>query len=148
MEHTLPTPALVPEFAVSDWQASRSFYVNILGFSVKYERPEEGFVYLCLGTAELMLDQIGMGRTFDGGLAPQDSPFGRGVNIQLKVPAVLPILQRIEHAGLSLYLPLEEKWYRREEFELGNRQFIITDPDGYLLRCFEDLGSRPCKSGF
>jgi catechol 2,3-dioxygenase-like lactoylglutathione lyase family enzyme len=25
----------------------------------------------------------------------------------------------------------------------GNRQFVVADPDGYLLRFFQDLGERP-----
>ncbi len=70
--------ALVPEFAVSDWQASKEFYCNILGFSCDYERPEEGFCYLSLDGAELMIDQIGTGRTFADGHLPRSYPFGRG----------------------------------------------------------------------
>jgi len=27
--------------------------------------------------------------------------------------------------------------------EAGNRQFIVADPDGYLLRFFSDVGRRP-----
>jgi hypothetical protein len=37
---------------------------------------------------------------------------------------------------------IEEKWYRANDVELGNRQFIILDPDGYMLRFFQDLGER------
>ena len=40
-------------------------------------------------------------------------------------------------------MPLEERWYRREDEELGNRQFVVADPDGYLLRFFTNLGTRP-----
>jgi catechol 2,3-dioxygenase-like lactoylglutathione lyase family enzyme len=53
--------ALVPELAVSDWERSCHFYVTVLGFSVAYDRPEDGFSYLTFGDAELMIDQIGMG---------------------------------------------------------------------------------------
>ena len=51
--------ALVPEFAVSDFAASKRFYCRHLGFACVYERPEDGFAYLALGKAELMIDQIG-----------------------------------------------------------------------------------------
>ena len=135
--------ALVPEFAVSDWQASRRFYCDLVGFSVLYERAEEGFCYLVLGDAQLMIDQIGMGRTFDIDEAPLDRPFGRGLNVQIRVPDIGAILQRLASAGVALYLPLEEKWYRRDHREVGNRQFVVLDPDGYMLRLFEDLGERP-----
>jgi len=134
--------ALVPELAVSDWRTSRAFYCDLIGFEVVYERPEEGFSFLTLGDAQLMIDQVGLGRTFELQEAPLDRPFGRGLNLQIRVPQVRAILDRLETAGVSLYLPLEEKWYRRDDHEVGHRQFVVPDPDGYLLRLFEDLGMR------
>lgn len=139
--------ALVPEFSVSDWLESRYFYCDLIGFSVRYERPEEGFCYLELGDAELMIDQIGMGRTFDIGDAPLERPFGRGLNVQIRVPDITAILKRLTDAGLTPYLPLEDKWYRHNDIEVGNRQFVVLDPDGYMLRLFEDLGERPVQRG-
>ena len=89
-----------------------------------------------------MIDQIGIGRTFEIDEAPLERPFGRGLNLQIRVPDVSAILQRFSAAGVPLYLPLEEKWYRRGDREVGNRQFVVPDPDGYLLRLYEDLGER------
>lgn len=134
--------ALVPEFSVSDWRASRRFYCELIGFSVLYERPEEGFSYLDLGGAQLMIDQIGIGRDFRLDGVPLERPFGRGLNVQIRVSDTQAIIERLANAGIDLYLPLEEKWYRRDDQEVGNRQFVVADPDGYLLRLFEDLGSR------
>ena len=88
-------------------------------FEVAYERPEEGFSFLTLGDAQLMIDQVGLGRTFELAETPLDRPFGRGLNLQIRVPQVRSILDRLETAGVSLYLPLEEKWYRRDDHEVG-----------------------------
>jgi hypothetical protein len=44
-------------------------------------------------------------------------------------------------------IPIEERWYRRDQMETGNRQFVVADPDGYLLRFFSDLGRRPASRG-
>jgi catechol 2,3-dioxygenase-like lactoylglutathione lyase family enzyme len=134
--------AMIPELSVSDWRASRDFYCDLIGFSVRYDRPEEGFAFLTLGQAQLMIDQIGIGRDFDMPGAPRERPFGRGINLQIRVPALEPILAKLQLAGIPLYLEPEEKWYRRDDLEVGNRQFIVADPDGYLLRLFEDLGER------
>jgi hypothetical protein len=52
---------------------------------------------------------------------------------------------RVRAAGATVFLDMEEKWYRRDaapSVEVGNRQFIVQDPDGYLLRFAEDLGVR------
>ncbi|MEP5154692.1 VOC family protein [Planktotalea sp.] len=133
---------LVPEFAVSDWMRSRRFYCEILGFEYVYERAEDGFSYLKLGGAELMIDQIGTGRTFDDGHLPDAYPFGRGLNVQIKVDAVAPMIKALRAAGIDLYLALEDRWYRKGDIELGNRQFVVADPDGYLLRFYQDIGSR------
>jgi hypothetical protein len=44
---------------------------------------------------------------------------------------------------LPVFMEIEEAWYRRKDVEVGNRQFLVQDPDGYLLRFFQDLGTRP-----
>lgn len=144
---TIIRNALVPELAVSDWQKSRAFYCDLIGFHVVYERPEEGFTYLALGDAQLMIDQIGATRTFVTDNAALEFPLGRGMNLQLAVPSLQPILSRLERSSIDLVMPLEEKWYRRGTVEVGNRQFIVADPDGYLIRPFESLGERPFRFG-
>ncbi|MEO5805255.1 VOC family protein [Devosia sp.] len=135
--------ALIPELAVTDCRHSLQFYCDILGFSVLYQRPEEGFAMLALGEAQLMIDQIDIGRTFGIDDEPLVYPHGRGVNLQIAVEKVTPMATALEAAGIALYLPLEDKWYRRGKFEIGQRQFVVPDPDGYLLRFFEPLGTRP-----
>ena len=135
--------ALVPELAVSDCAASLAFYRDRLGFTVRYQRPEEGFAYLALGEAELMLDEIGKGRTFDNGHAPRSRPFGRGLNLQIRVADLTPLLATLRRHRIPLLLEPEEKWYRRDAVEDGQRQFVVADPDGYLLRFCKDLGQRP-----
>ncbi|GHC54220.1 bleomycin resistance protein [Neogemmobacter tilapiae] len=133
---------LTPELSVRDWRVSRAFYRDVLGFAVAYERPEEGFCFLERDGAALMIDQIGLGRDFDGGHLPKEYPFGRGVNFQIEVSALTPILARLAAGGFPLLIGPEEKWYRRGDQELGQRQIAVADPDGYLLRLFEGLGER------
>lgn len=139
--------ALVPELSVRDCAASMRFYCDLLGFAVRYARPEEGFCYLEREGAEIMLDQIGLGRDFDGGHLPGARPFGRGVNLQIAVSALAPILTALEGAGVAPFLGPEERWYRVGAEEAGNRQVVVADPDGYLLRFFEDMGRRPVAPG-
>jgi catechol 2,3-dioxygenase-like lactoylglutathione lyase family enzyme len=50
-------PPVVPELDVADLARSLSFYVDVLGFKVRFERPEERFAYLTRGPVHLMLDQ-------------------------------------------------------------------------------------------
>ena len=133
---------LVPELEVGDLDASLAFYVDACGFVVRYARPEEAFAYLEREGAELMLEAAhGPGRRFTE--APLERPFGRGINLQIQVGSVDALHARLRDAGARLVLPLEDRWYRRDDVDLGSRQFVVADPDGYLLRFFEDLGERP-----
>lgn len=142
---TIEFSALVPELIVSDLQASLRFWCGVVGFSVWYERPEENFSYLTLGGAQLMLEQ----RSKTGGdwvSADLEQPFGRGVNFQIQVPCLEDVLSRCSQHGMSLFLPAEERWYRRGAEEVGQKQCIVADPDGYLARCIQPLGKRPASS--
>jgi catechol 2,3-dioxygenase-like lactoylglutathione lyase family enzyme len=133
-------PQLVPELAVLDLTASLRFWRDLVGFDVSYTRIEEGFAYLVLGRAHLMLDQIGVGRTWRTG--ELDVPLGRGVNLQIGVPSLEEPLQRLAAARWSLFLEPEEKWYRTGKQEAGVVQFLVQDPDGYLLRLQSSIGTR------
>ncbi|HEY3146201.1 MAG TPA: VOC family protein [Dongiaceae bacterium] len=128
---------LVPELMVSSHAASRDFYVRIIGFNVRYDRPAEKFSYLDLGGAELMIEE----ETDFWATAPRERPYGRGVNLQIEVDGLDAILGRLDAAGIALFPPVEEAWYRIGDNYGGNRQFLVQDPDGYLLRFFEDLGT-------
>lgn len=135
------SPRLVPELDVTDLRASLRFYVDVIGFAVRYERTEEAFAYLDLDGASVMLEEAGgPGRRFR--TAPLERPFGRGVNLQIEVADVTVIHDRAQRALLTPLVALEERWYRVGDHEEGNRQFVLEDPDGYLLRLFEDVGIR------
>ena len=136
------TAALVPDLDVADLDVSLAFYVGVLEFTVRYSRPEEQFAYLERDGAELMLEAAaGPGRRFR--TAPLEPPYGRGMNLQIKCSDVTALHARIEATSAEVVIPLETRWYRADAFERGNRQFVVADPDGYLLRFFEDLGERP-----
>lgn len=108
-----------------------------------YDRPDQGFVYLTLGDAHVMLEQIGVGRNWITG--PLRPPLGRGVNFQITVPSIAPLVESLRTAGWSLFMQPEAKWYRTGDHETGVEQFLVTDPDGYLLRFQSSLGHRPAN---
>ena len=133
---------LVPELDVADLDGSLAFYVGVVGFRVLFDRPEERFAYLDLGGVHLMLEEAaGPGRRFR--TAPLEHPFGRGMNLMIEVPEVDRLYDRVKIAAFTIVIPLEERWYRQDEVENGLRQFVVADPDGYLLRFSVHLGQRP-----
>lgn len=131
---------LAPTLLVSDIRKSLRSWRDVCGFTVLFDRPEEGFAYLDLDGAQVMLDQIG--KTRDWVTGPLESRFGRGVNFQVSVPALEPILAALARADWPLFLEPEEKWYRTGTVETGVHQFLVQDPDGYLIRFSAHLGER------
>ncbi len=149
-----PPTSLVPELDVDDLDVSLRFYVGVMGFTVVFERSRERFAYLGLDGAELMLQEAaGPGRRFR--TAPLERPFGRGINLQIAVRSVDEVHEAVVAAGIEPIIEIEERWYdvdvvrpsgrwsSRGSMQAGNRQFVVADPDGYLLRLFTSLGSRP-----
>jgi catechol 2,3-dioxygenase-like lactoylglutathione lyase family enzyme len=100
---TLKKRGLVPKFYVSDIGLSRAFYTDVLGFDAAFERPEDGFVYLAREEAELMLDAIETGRTWL--TAPLETPFGRGVNLQIWTEEVASLYRCVEAANATVFFP-------------------------------------------
>ena len=134
-------PALVPELLVTDINRSLAFWRDTCGFKISYSRPEESFAYLVLGSAHLMLEQVGVGRNWITG--PLEAPYGRGINFQISVPDTSVLLTGLARAGVGLLMEPETKWYRTGGEESGVNQFLVMDPDGYLIRFQSSCGKRP-----
>lgn len=140
-----PRPRLVPELAVTDALASIRFWRDVLGFRVLYERPDEGFASMERDGVEIMLDQIGGGAPERRGIwdtGPLERPLGRGINFELAVGDLEAILTTVAAAGLPLFFGPEERWYRVDDHEVGVRQALVQDPDGYLIRLQQNIGRR------
>jgi len=133
-----PKGRLVPELSVSDFTRSFAFYVQLIGFDVLYARPESDFAYLSREGAELMIERTS--GTWSTG--PLEQPYGRGINFQIMVSDLTALYSRLVAAGYPIMVEPAEGWYRRGDAFDGQRQFLIQDPDGYLLRFAEDLGTR------
>ncbi len=91
--------ALTPELAVYDLDTSLRFWCDLLGFGVAYDRPAARFSYLVRGRAQIMLCQRN-GRWDTGTL---ERPYGRGVNFQIMVDQLAPILTALATAGWPLF---------------------------------------------
>jgi len=132
---------MVPELLVSDLDASLRFWCGLCGFAVAYDRPEDRFAYLDRAGRQVMLEEAtAPGRRWI--TAPLERPFGRGINLQIAVDDTAPILAGLDAASWPLFLELEDVWYRAGVSETGVRQFLVQDPDGYLVRFSQGLGLR------
>ena len=130
--------ALVPELDVSDLAASLHFWCTLLGFAVAYDRPAARFAYLVRGPIQIMLCE----RNGNWNVGELNRPFGRGINLQMTVASLAPILDALAAAGWPLFRTPNEVWFRAGGQESGQREFLVQDPDGYLLRFAQDIGTR------
>ncbi|WP_298873801.1 VOC family protein [uncultured Bradyrhizobium sp.] len=129
---------LVPELDVFDLGKSKTFWCDVLGFQIAYQRPESGFMYIELQGSQVMLNQ----RNGNWETGDLQRPLGRGINFQMFVDSVEPLLGALKSANWPLFGECHDAWYRVAGEQRGNRQFLVQDPDGYLLRFAQDLGKR------
>ncbi len=130
--------ALIPEISVTSIEESLRFYTEILGFKVEYSRPADKFYFISYEKAQMMIEEIN-NSWWTGEL---ERPFGRGLNFQIEVSDVAHLVLRLENSGISLFRDPKESWYAGEGVEYGQKEFLVQDPDGYLLRFIEDIGER------
>lgn len=130
---------IIPELSVTNLENSLNFY-KTAGFKIEYDRPENKFVFISFGEIQFMLQEISDNDKWD--LAPLSYPFGNGINFQLEVNNLDEIYNNLKAANYKITFDIEENWYRKNNKLLGNKEFLIQDPDGYLLRFSEDLGEK------
>lgn len=135
----------VPELSVTNLENSLNFYKTI-GFKVEYKRVEDKFVFISLKEIQFMLQELSNKNKWD--LAPFTYPFGNGINFQLEVDNVDKIYNNLKRNNYKITFEMEENWYRQGDLLLGNKEFLVQDPDGYLLRFSEDLGKKEVKGEF
>ena len=129
----------IPELSVTNLENSLDFY-KTAGFKIEYDRPENKFAFISLGEIQFMLQEISDTDKWD--VAPLSYPFGNGINFQLEVENLDEIYNRFKNLNYKITFDIEENWYRQDNKLLGNKEFLIQDSDGYLLRFSEDLGEK------
>jgi catechol 2,3-dioxygenase-like lactoylglutathione lyase family enzyme len=129
---------LIPELSVTDINKSLKFYIDILMFKLEYERKEDKFALLTLDDAQIMIEEVN-GYWETGSL---EYPFGRGVNFQIEVNNVDELYNNIKAHNYPIKIEMQENWYRVDDKLVGQKEFLIMDLDGYLLRFIQEVGEK------
>ncbi len=69
-------------------------------------------------------------------------PLGRGINFQIELRKIAPIYDKLAALNYPLFMDIEENWYQSGGKEIGQKEFLVQDPDGYSLRFCENIGER------
>ena len=121
--------SLIPELSVLDIKKSKEFYLSI-GFKIKYERVENKFCFLELEDNQIMIEEDN--NHWNTGLL--EYPRGRGINISMTIKDVDKMYQDLKNKNIKFFKELETHEYRVNNKIYYDKEFLIQDVDGYLLR--------------
>ena len=128
---------MIPELGVSDFKRTLEFY-NLIGFKIEYAREEKEFAFLSMDEVQLMIEVLN-GNWETG---KPEYPYGRGINFQIEVENVNEIYNKLKQFNYPIKFDMQENWYRSGNVLLGCKEFLVMDPDGYLLRFSQDIGEK------
>lgn len=120
---------LIPELSVTNIDKSVNFYTS-LGFQIVYERKEDRFCFLELEGNQLMVEEI----NDNWNTGALEYPFGRGINISMTIDNIETFYSYVKSLGYPLFKELMVNKYKVEDIVYEDKEFLIQDPDGYLLR--------------
>lgn len=121
--------SLIPELSVSNIETSINFYTSI-GFEVVYERKSDNFCFLQLEENQIMIEQIN--EHWNTGIL--EYPFGRGINISMSISNIDEYYKKIIQKNIRIFEKLKINKYQVGDVLYEDKEFLILDPDGYLLR--------------
>ena len=121
---------LIPELSVFDILQTKNFYEE-LGFNIEYERQEEKFVFMSFQDSQFMFEQIHDEGWNTGELT---YPLGRGINFSIAVDDIENLYTLVKSKKLEIYKKLTKSVYLVNGIEEIQMEFLIQDPNGYLLR--------------
>jgi catechol 2,3-dioxygenase-like lactoylglutathione lyase family enzyme len=131
--------AMAIELIISNYERSLAFWTGPMGFTVCYTRPAMKFAYLERPDgAQMMFYE----RDGDWETGVLEAPFGRGTIIQIDVSNVNEIHAAMLAANIPRYVELREKWRDWGDRLGGQREFLVQDPDGYLVMVKQRIGER------
>ncbi|WP_433961290.1 bleomycin resistance protein [Bacillus pumilus] len=128
--------ALIPELSVTDIEKSKWFYIELLGFKLEYEREDDKFIFVSLEEeTQMMLEEIN-GHWDTGELK---HPFGRGINFQIDIKDLQPVIDRLRKQNIPLFREPTVSKYKSNDTTFIQKEFLVQDPDGYLLRFSQEM---------
>ena len=110
------------------------------GFRIAYSRPDQDFVDLEHpdGAQRMMYPRDG-----NWEVGAMERPFGRGVVFQVCVSDVDAMVRAVIGAGLPFCVQPRERWRHWGDRLGGQREFLVQDPDGYLVMVAQRIGEKP-----
>ncbi len=74
---------------------------------------------------------------------PFEKPLGRGINFCFFVDDSQGMYDELTSKGVKPFVDIYTIWYWRPDCMAHHQEFAVLDPDGYMLRFSQRIGSRP-----
>ena len=121
--------SLIPELSVSNIESSKRFYED-LGFKIIYERVEDKFCFMQLEDNQIMIEE----QNNNWNVGKLEYPYGNGINISMSINDVEKLYGDLKVKQVKLFMDLKVNEYRVDNVVFQDKEFLVQDPDGYLLR--------------
>ena len=130
---------LIPELRVFNLEKSKKFYTEILGFKIEYERFD--FAMIVLGDCQIMLQQLTLPSCEGSWNVTEDMkyPLGRGINFQIILSDISKVYNSLKKNNVKIFIDLLISDYQENDINNHVLEFLVQDPDGYLLRFQQDI---------
>ena len=130
---------LTPNLLVADVERSLKFYVDVLGFSRGMTVPEQPplvFGSVVSGNVEIFFNEKETGAKEYTGFSGK--PIGATGTMFIELEQIEALHGRLKSL-VPIVKPLVTQWY-------GVKEFVIADPDGYLITFAERVAADPASA--
>lgn len=121
--------SLIPELSVSNIEKSKKFYEN-LGFKIIYERIENKFCFMQIEDNQIMIEE----KNDNWSVGKLEYPYGNGINISMAISDIENMYNELKRKQIDFFMDIKVSEYRVNGKIYQDKEFLIQDPDGYLLR--------------
>lgn len=121
--------SLIPELSVSNIEKSKKFYEN-LGFKIIYERIENKFCFMQIEDNQIMIEE----KNDNWSVGKLEYPYGNGINISMAISDIENMYNELKRKQIDFFMDIKVSEYRVNGKIYQDKEFLIQDQDGYLLR--------------
>ena len=119
----------MPELLITDLAASLNFWVTLSAVSrfstTGRRRVSRIFTPARRTSCSSRSESVGIGSL---ALSRSRGHLAAGVNFQVAVLAIMPLVERLSSFGWPLFMAPEDKWYQTGDAEAGVSQFLVQGP--------------------
>ena len=123
--------SIVPELVVTNIDRSVEVYTTLFGFEAEHTRP--GLAVLKLpGGGQILLEQFDPKSPLI--VSELKTPFGRGMSLTIRTEKPSALYEALRSAKHPIVVPMQVAEYEEDGDTYSRSEFVVQDPDGYLLR--------------